>query len=246
MSKIDTEENRFHALKFAAQTLGAAHPAEVVQAANLYLDFLEGRRATTAEQAEAEAQGDDTEISADDTELSDLTESYPADEPEPPVAVVDSWAAADNAISDLALVSELFEEGPHELSGVTIDGENVAFPLTIEEPTTIHMTVSEGWEDAKPGLNYGAEYTRAGLGAVEVDPTFEYVAAAVEQIASPPPPAPDATEEPELTDEQVERIEERLATPDPITAAEADPERELQTAGYVNVLPRHKWPWMGS
>jgi hypothetical protein len=53
---IHTDENRFHALKFAAQTLGNAHPGEVVQAANLYLDFLEGRLATTQEQAEAEAK----------------------------------------------------------------------------------------------------------------------------------------------------------------------------------------------
>ena len=97
MSKIDIEENRFHALKFAAQTLGAAHPAEVVQAASLYLDFLEGRANHRADPVGTPG------MVIEDTELSDLTESYPADEPEPPVAVVDSWAAADHAISDIAL-----------------------------------------------------------------------------------------------------------------------------------------------
>jgi hypothetical protein len=57
------------------------------------------------------------------------------------------------------------------------------------------------------------------------DPTFEYVAAAVEQIAGSPPPIPDATDEPEMTDEQVERIEAQTA------AALAEDTRELETVG---------------
>jgi hypothetical protein len=218
MSKIDTEENRFHALKFAAQTLGNAHPGEVVQAANLYLDFLEGRLATTAEQAQAETWVPATTapVADEPVELADLTESYPAEDP---VAVVDSWAAADRAISDIALVSELFEEGPHEAAYANPHADELLAKINAgpaDEPVT-------------------AEEMRPYIDALETEPTFEYVAAAVEQIASPPPPAPDATDEPELTDEQVERIEERLAIPDPITAAEHDPEREFETAGvYVN------------
>jgi hypothetical protein len=58
----------------------------------------------------------------------------------------------------------------------------------------------------------------------EPEPTFEYVAAAVEQIAGSPPPIPDATDEPEMTDEQVERIEAQ-------TAAALTQERELETVG---------------
>lgn len=140
----------------------------------------------------------------------------------------DAWAAADHAISDIALVSELFEEGPHE-------GE----PVLVENTGQL-----SDWLADACALDGPKVYERT---EVEIDPTFEYVAEAVAQIASPPPPAPDATDEPELTDEQVERIEERLATPDPITAAEADPERELETvSAYVNVHPRTKWPWMGS
>ena len=57
----------------------------------------------------------------------------------------------------------------------------------------------------------------------EPEPTFEYVAAAVEQIAGSPP-EPDASDEPEMTDEQVERIEAQ-------TAAALTQERELETVG---------------
>jgi hypothetical protein len=63
--------------------------------------------------------------------------------------------------------------------------------------------------------------------AEEPEPTFEYVAAAVEQIAGSPP-EPDASDEPEMTDEQVERAEQTLAAVDHIGAAE---ERELETVG---------------
>lgn len=59
----------------------------------------------------------------------------------------------------------------------------------------------------------------------EPDPTFEYVAAAVEQIAAEPPAMPDATDDPEMTDEQVERLEEQTA------AALAEDVRELETVG---------------
>jgi hypothetical protein len=61
--------------------------------------------------------------------------------------------------------------------------------------------------------------------APEPEPTFEYVAAAVEQIAAEPPATPDATDEPEMTDEQVERLEEQTA------AALAEDVRELETVG---------------
>lgn len=233
MSKIDTEENRFHALKFALQTPVADY-RDALDAANAYLAFLDGMVTKPTRICV------DAAAPYDDTELSDLTESYPEDEPvvamadspqesagawletqfeaadagEP--AELDAWAAADHAISDIALVSELFEEGPHAPEVFVSDDHAESLrPETSEQP----------------------------------EPTFEYVAAAVEQIASPPPPAPDATDEPELTDEQVERIEERLATPDQITAAEHEPERELETVdAYVNVHPttRTKWPWMGS
>ena len=54
--------------------------------------------------------------------------------------------------------------------------------------------------------------------ATPEDPTFEYVAAAVEQIAGSPP-GPDASDEPEMTDEQVERAEQTLAAVDHIGAA---------------------------
>lgn len=235
MSKIDTEENRFHALKFALQFYhaGGATYDHVLVVADAFADFLDGEKhsadAGVSEEEVSELLTQvspiDTPFRGDDTELSDLTESYPADEPEPPVAVVDSWAAADHAISDIALVSELFEEGPHEPQVFVSDDHAESLGLSPAETTD--------WLAEQP--------------APEAEPTFEYVAAAVEQIASPPPPAPDATDEPELTDEQVERIEERLATQDPITAAEADPERELETvSAYVNVHPRTKWPWMGS
>lgn len=218
------DETRFHALKFAIQNRTGDDARCLVKDAEAFAAFL---RDLPAASEEASRVIEEAYAAAETVELADLTESYPADEPEPPVSVVDSWAAADHAISDIALVSELFEEGPHPEVLTDAEAEAQGLPTNTDQLS--------GWLAEQP--------------APEADePTFEYVAAAVEQIASPPPPAPDATDEPELTDEQVERIEERLATTiDPITAAEADPERELETAGaYVNVLPRHKWPWMGS
>ena len=65
----------------------------------------------------------------------------------------------------------------------------------------------------------GVEYTP------EPEPTFEYVAASVAQIAAEPPATEDATDEPEMTDEQVERLEEQTA------AALAEDVRELETVG---------------
>jgi hypothetical protein len=59
----------------------------------------------------------------------------------------------------------------------------------------------------------------------EPEPTFEYIAAAVEEMASPPPPAEeDPSDEPELTTEQVERIE------DAVRVAPKEPEPEVKPA----------------
>jgi len=53
------------------------------------------------------------------------------------------------------------------------------------------------------------------------------VTAAVAAIAAEPPATPDATDEPEMTDEQVERLEEQTAA----ALAEDVRERELETVG---------------
>jgi hypothetical protein len=53
------------------------------------------------------------------------------------------------------------------------------------------------------------------------------VTAAVAAIAAEPPAMPDATDEPEMTDEQVERLEEQTAA----ALAEDVRERELETVG---------------
>jgi hypothetical protein len=53
------------------------------------------------------------------------------------------------------------------------------------------------------------------------------VTAAVAAIAAEPPAMPDATDEPEMTDEQVERLEEQTA------AALAEDVRELETVGGI-------------
>jgi hypothetical protein len=63
----------------------------------------------------------------------------------------------------------------------------------------------------------------------EPEPTFEYVAAAVEQIAAEPPATPDTTDEPEMTDEQVERLEEQTAAA--LAEDATHRERELETVG---------------
>jgi len=157
----------------------------------------------------------------------DMAEAFAAEfeAPEPVIAVADSpqedaaelvWEAEQAEVqsdADAALIEELFEEGPH----TPAEAEAQGLPTNTDQLSD--------WLANQP--------------APEAEPTFEHIAAAVQEIASPPPPAPDATEEPELTDEQVERVEERLATPDPIGAAEHEPEptpqRELETAGvYVN------------
>jgi hypothetical protein len=65
----------------------------------------------------------------------------------------------------------------------------------------------------------------------EPEPTFEYVAAAVEQIAAEPPAMPDATDEPEMTDEQVERLEEQTAAA--LAEDATHRERELETVGGI-------------
>jgi hypothetical protein len=288
--KIDTSENRFHALKFALQTpVGNHHDA--LAAAEAYLRFLDG----VPEPAPAPEQP------AEDVELADLTESYPADEPfvpplgsgpeggemadvfapepepvafgrtayadipnpaphvtsamlngeggwldnpsrpEPPVAVVDSWAAAEHAISDEALVEELFEEGAHDDADPVISPDFLA--LEPEQQAAILEAVlpAETPFAYEPAPQQNEWQT---LPEPEADPTFEHITAAIQEIASPPPPAPDATDEAELTDEQVERAEERLATPDHIGAAE---ERELEPTAdlYVNRQTRKIFPWIG-
>lgn len=56
----------------------------------------------------------------------------------------------------------------------------------------------------------------AGLPAPEPFVTLgevaEQITAAVAEIASPSPPTPDASDDPEMTDEQVERVEQNFAT----------------------------------
>lgn len=196
----NTDENRFHALKFAAQTLGAAHPGDVIQAANLYLDFLEGRLATTAEQAEAEAQ----EL-AKDVELADLTHSYPADEPV--IAMADSPMEAEQ------IVDELFGlEHPPAMTDAEAEAQGL--------PTNTDQL--SDWLAAQP--------------EPEMSPTLEAYAAeitaAVEQIADPAPVTEDASEQPEMTDEQVERTEDHWrAAADQIGEAEHEPEKELEPVG---------------
>ena len=220
--KIDTNDNRFHALKFALGTHGLA-PHEVTRQAEAYLRFLEGQPEP------AEPPQDSTFVPADpvNVELADLTQSYSEDEPV--IAVADSpqeetWELAS---AGPAVAGELFEEGGQVLEAADPSADREAF-------SAIAATSEESEVAALPMCEP----------APEAEPTFEHIAAAVQEIASPPPPTPDTTDEPELTDEQVERAEERLATQDPITAAEADPDRELEPAGYVNRIPRNKWPWM--
>lgn len=234
--KIDTNDNRFHALKFALGTHGLA-PHEVTRQAEAYLRFLEGQPEP------AEPPQDSTFVPADpvNVELADLTQSYSEDEPV--IAVADSpqeetWELAS---AGPAVAEELFEEylatpayaNPHaEELLAEINAGPADEPVTAEEMRAFIDATND------------SEALDAACSPRAEEPTFEHIAAAVQEIASPPPPTPDTTDEPELTDEQVERAEERLATQDPITAAEADPDRELEPAGYVNRIPRSKWSWM--
>lgn len=262
--KIDTNENRFHALKFALQTPIGNH-RDALKAAEAYLRFLEGapepEPALAPEQPSGESMffvgsnGSLYELKPEaspfhkapqtmewQTELSDLTNSYPADEPfVPPLGsgpeggeMAEAFAAEPEpvvAVADSPLEEELFglqiaaQDGPFATAE---DCAAIGLPTTFDEVETVEA----------PFLRYNGDNTFGP------EPTFEQVAAAVQEIASPPPPAPDTTDEPELTDEQVERAEERLATQDPIGAAE---QRELEPVAdlYVNrVPPRHRWPWM--
>jgi hypothetical protein len=92
---------------------------------------------------------------------------------------------------------------------------------------TLDIAAAIAVHDADTALVEELFEEQAAGHAEEPEPTFEYVAAAVEQIAGSPP-GPDASDEPEMTDEQVERAEQTLAAVDHIGAAE---ERELETVG---------------
>lgn len=74
----------------------------------------------------------------------------------------------------------------------------------------------------------------------QIEPTFEVVAAAVQEIAGSPP-EPDASDEPEMTDEQVERLEEQTRE---ALAEDAAP-RELETVGDERPLRRFN-PFAGN
>lgn len=146
----------------------------------------------------------------EDVELADLTESYPADEPI--VAVADSPMEAE------AIVDELFGGLP--------------------EPSAESIATMQIIEDINAEVAVLTGYVNPHIDALET-PTEAEITAAVEQIADPAPVTEDASEAPEMTDEQVERTEDhwRLAS-DQIGEAEQEPEKELEMAGaYMRFKP---------
>ena len=247
---MTNDETRFHALKFALQYFDAldigAGPECVIQAAEMFNSFLDGRDPVTAPQVQAEdvgpAAGPADEpndwidesfeatkgILADvDPELADLTESYPLNDwvselPDEPVAQADS---------------------PQEVpAAVDLSPEETQFFANI------YAAAAEPQPEPEP----------EAFSVVMPVPTEAEITDAVEAIASSPPPAPDASDEDEMTDDQVERAEDRLRDPvanfqtQLLSAGQAlssgsvladASNTENSASPYVNVV-RTKWPWM--
>ena len=239
---MTNDETRFHALKFALQYFDAldigAGPECVIQAAEMFNSFLDGRDPVTAPQVQAEddqvlAEGDalieaTKGILADvDPELADLTESYPLNDwvselPDEPVAQADS---------------------PQEVpAAVDLSPEETQFFANI------YAAAAEPQPEPEP----------EAFSVVMPVPTEAEITDAVEAIASSPPPAPDASDEDEMTDDQVERAEDRLRDPvanfqtQLLSAGQAlssgsvladASNTENSASPYVNVV-RTKWPWM--
>ncbi|HAH11517.1 MAG TPA: hypothetical protein DCL48_15595 [Alphaproteobacteria bacterium] len=196
---IDTNDNRFHALKFALATSGL-QPHEVTKQADAYLRFLEGQPEPAA------PPQDSTFVPADpvDVELSDLTESYPADEP---VAMADS-----------PVEEELFEPHPPAMTDAEAEAQGL--------PTNTDQILD--WLSEQPDCAREPEPSPEIIAVIEA-PTEAEITAAVEQIADPAPASEDASEQPEMTDEQVERTEDHWrAVSDQIDAAE---QKELEPVG---------------
>lgn len=156
----------------------------------------------------------------EDVELADLTESYPADEPI--VAVADSPMEAEQ------IVDELFGDEPEPSFTVIPAVEEIRTDWLSEQPDYAREP------EPSPELMAAIEETEAAAAAYVAE-----ITAAVEQIADPAPVTEDASEAPEMTDEQVERTEDhwRLAS-DQIGEAEQEPEKELEMAGaYMRFKP---------
>lgn len=230
LKKIDTNDNRFHALKFALATSGL-QPHEVTKQADAYLRFLEGQPEPVAPPVEYgvgqmhyREQGT---LGADpaqaDVELADLTESYPADTLPDPHDLDLACTAAQPviAMADSPVEEELFEPHPPAMSDAEAEAKGL--------PTNTDQIAD--WLSEQPDYAREAEPSAELIDVIEA-PTEAEITAAVEQIADPAPAIEDASEQPEMTDEQVERTEDHWrAAADQIGAAEHEPEKELEPVG---------------
>lgn len=207
-----TDETRFHALKFALQNFSGT-PEEVVAAATLYYRFLTGAPDQAPEVAEQPDIGRPTQKWAPPTALDTM--------------VTESLAAAETAVSTFPGVSDFVDGQPVLASAEEDEGNAYA---AWQETSPAHITNEEA---EAQGLPTNTDQLGDWL-AKQPDwpaPTFEQVAAAVQEIASPPPPADsDPSDEPELTTEQCERYEDTLRAADRVAVAPKEPEPEVKPA----------------
>jgi hypothetical protein len=163
--------------------------------------------------------------------------------PEPVVAVADSpqadgWSAMDHYNADEALVAEVLAQAPAEevvaaADGAQTDETEVAASAWLEDQFEAIdagtlteeelLADSPADEPAEEGAELPETFQTIGQIAAEVT-------AAVEQIADTPPATEDATDAPEMTNDQAERAEELLAEAPPVQTEQ--PESMLAKAGF--------------
>jgi hypothetical protein len=138
----------------------------------------------------------------------------------------------DKIAGERAKLGELIDAAALIVQHLGADVPEVAQPEEILEPV---VAVADSPFDV-----LAQDHAEALVDDPVPEPTFEYVAEAVAQIADEAPAIEDASDAPEMTDEQVERLEEQTVAALVEDVAQA---RELETAGTG---PRRFNPFAGN